>query len=179
MVSAVLFWLKIAEAVVAGKTLAVALRLDAPGTEVSRLGASWAACPPPPPDHHPSSAHGTLPFRRGQSCPVPLCFEKRPTRHTQFDQPHCPGTGTPAEYPGAEALTPADREPPGLSPLRAGQEGLAEYTCVCTRMFPSCVTFFDPMDCSAPGSSVHVILQARILEWVAMSSSRGSSQARD
>ena len=35
------------------------------------------------------------------------------------------------------------------------------------------------MDCSPPGSSVHGILQARILEWVAMPSSRGSSQSRD
>ena len=35
------------------------------------------------------------------------------------------------------------------------------------------------MDCSLPGSSVHGILQARILEWVAMPSSRGSSQSRD
>ena len=37
----------------------------------------------------------------------------------------------------------------------------------------------DPMDCSPPGSSVHGLLQARILEWVAMSSSRGSSRSRD
>ena len=44
---------------------------------------------------------------------------------------------------------------------------------------PPCRTFCDPMDCSPPGSSVHGILQARILEWVAMPSSRGSSQARD
>ena len=36
----------------------------------------------------------------------------------------------------------------------------------------------DRMDCSPPGSSVHGILQARILEWVAVSSSRGSSQPR-
>ena len=36
-----------------------------------------------------------------------------------------------------------------------------------------------PMDCSLPGSSVHGILQARILEWVAISSSRGSSWPRD
>ena len=34
----------------------------------------------------------------------------------------------------------------------------------------------DPMDCSPPGSSVHGILQARILEWVAIPCSRGSSQ---
>ena len=37
----------------------------------------------------------------------------------------------------------------------------------------------DPMDCSPPDSSVYGIFQARILEWVAMSSSRGSSQLRD
>ena len=36
-----------------------------------------------------------------------------------------------------------------------------------------------PMDCSPPGSSVHGILQARILEWVAISFSRGSSRPRD
>ena len=42
-----------------------------------------------------------------------------------------------------------------------------------------CLTLCDPMDCSQPGSSVHGIFQARILEWVAISSSRGSSQHRD
>ena len=39
--------------------------------------------------------------------------------------------------------------------------------------------FATPVDCSPPGSSVHGILQARILEWVAIPSSRGSSQPRD
>ena len=43
----------------------------------------------------------------------------------------------------------------------------------------SCLTFSDPMDCSPPGSSVHGILQARILEWVAISFSREFSQPRD
>ena len=42
-----------------------------------------------------------------------------------------------------------------------------------------CSTLFDPMDCSLPGSSVHEILQAGILEWVAIPFSRGSSQPRD
>ena len=42
-----------------------------------------------------------------------------------------------------------------------------------------CLTLCDPMDCSPPGSSVPGILQAEILEWVAMSSSRGSSHPRD
>ena len=43
----------------------------------------------------------------------------------------------------------------------------------------SCPTLCDPMDCSPQGSSVHGILLARILEWVAMSSSRGPSPSRD
>ena len=43
----------------------------------------------------------------------------------------------------------------------------------------SCLTLCDPMDYSPPGSSVHGISQARILEWVAISFSRGSSQSRD
>ena len=43
----------------------------------------------------------------------------------------------------------------------------------------SCLTLCDPMDCNLPGSSVHGISQARILECVATSHSRGSSQPRD
>ena len=43
----------------------------------------------------------------------------------------------------------------------------------------SCLTLHDHMNCSLSGSSVHGILQARILEWVAMLFSRGSSQPRD
>ena len=42
-----------------------------------------------------------------------------------------------------------------------------------------CPTLCDPMDCSLSGSSVHGILQARVLEWGAIAFSRGSSQARD
>ena len=43
----------------------------------------------------------------------------------------------------------------------------------------SCLTLLQPMDCSLPGFSVHGIFQARILEWIAISFSRGSSQPRD
>ena len=43
----------------------------------------------------------------------------------------------------------------------------------------SCPTLCDPMDCSLPGSSAHGVLQARILDWVAIPFSRGSSQPRD
>ena len=49
----------------------------------------------------------------------------------------------------------------------------------CVRIAQSCPTLWDHIDCSPPGSSVHGILQARILEWVAISFSRGSSWLRD
>ena len=42
-----------------------------------------------------------------------------------------------------------------------------------------CLTLGDPMDCSLPGSSVHGIFQARILEWVVISFFMGYSQSRD
>ena len=42
-----------------------------------------------------------------------------------------------------------------------------------------CLTLCDPMDYNLPGSSVHGVFQARILEWVAISFSRGSSPPRD
>ena len=47
------------------------------------------------------------------------------------------------------------------------------------KLLQSCPTLCKPMDCSPPGSSVHGILQARVLEWVVMPSSRGSSRPRD
>ena len=51
--------------------------------------------------------------------------------------------------------------------------------CMPAQSLQSCVTLCDHMDCSPPGSSVHGILQASILEWVAMPFSRGSSWPRD
>ena len=46
--------------------------------------------------------------------------------------------------------------------------------CVCIKLLQSCLTLCDLMDYSPPGSSVHGILQVRILEWIAMPSFRGS-----
>ena len=53
---------------------------------------------------------------------------------------------------------------------------IAWYVMLVTQ---SCPTLCDPMDCSPSGSSVHGILQARILEWIGIPFSRGSSQPRD
>ena len=51
--------------------------------------------------------------------------------------------------------------------------------CCCCLFAQLCVTLCDPMNCSPPGSSVHGIFQARILKWVAISFSRGSSLHKD
>ena len=52
------------------------------------------------------------------------------------------------------------------------------YLCLCSAA-QSCLTLFDLMDCGLPGSSVYGTFQAKILEWMAISSSWGSSQHRD
>ena len=54
------------------------------------------------------------------------------------------------------------------------------HACVLdAKLLRSCLTLCDPMDYSLPGSAVHGILQARILEWVATLFYRGSSRPRD
>ena len=75
---------------------------------------------------------------------------------------------------------PYDRQTLSLSLLTPG-EGyqLSSLYCRCVLVAQSCLTLCHPMDCSPPGSSVHGILQARILEWVAISFSRETSQPRN
>ena len=51
--------------------------------------------------------------------------------------------------------------------------------CMPAKSLQSYLTLWDPVNCSLPGFFVHGILQASILEWVAMPSSRGASQPRD
>ena len=77
-------------------------------------------------------------------------------------------------YPRLEEESEATlvQRPHTLSPVRKPNRVLA-------KSLHSCPTLCDPVDCSPPGSSVHGTLQARILEWVAVSFSRGSSPPRD
>ena len=72
--------------------------------------------------------------------------------------------------------------------LKPGLENFEHYftsvcvcvcVCVCLLVTQSCPTLCDPVGCSPSGSSVHGILQARILQWVVIFPSRGSSQPRD
>ena len=53
------------------------------------------------------------------------------------------------------------------------------FECMCAKLLQSCLTLCNLKDCSLPGSSVCGISQAGILEWVAISFSRGSSWLRD
>ena len=57
--------------------------------------------------------------------------------------------------------------------------GITGECQVTSELAQSCPTLCDPMDCSLPGSSVRGILQARVLEWIAISFSRRSSRPRD
>ena len=63
-------------------------------------------------------------------------------------------------------------------PLNSWRSFLRTHSEVKMLVTQSCLTLCDPIDCNPPGSSVHGIRQARILEWVALSFSRGSSQPR-
>ena len=61
----------------------------------------------------------------------------------------------------------------GQTPTSFPHTSVLSIVCCCYLVPKSCLTLCDPMDCSPLGSSVHGILQARILEWVAVPSSRG------
>ena len=56
---------------------------------------------------------------------------------------------------------------------------IKKFACLHAKLLQSCPTLCDAMDCSPPSPSVHGILQARILERIAMPSSRRASQSRD
>ena len=61
---------------------------------------------------------------------------------------------------------------------RTSRQKMAGRWCLCAKQLQSRLTRCDLVDCSPPGSSVHGVLQARILEWVPMPSPRGSSWSR-
>ena len=78
----------------------------------------------------------------------------------------------PGHRPGEVQISYPPGHRPGVS-CRSNEGPLLLFS------HKSCLTLCDPMTCSPPGSSVHGILQARILEWAAIFSSRGSSPPRD
>jgi len=87
--------------------------------------------------------------------------------------------------PGIEPISPslqADSlltESPGIFGLFCFWLLDVMHEHVCVKLLQSCLTLCHSIDCNPPGSFVHGILQARMLEWVAMLSSRGSSRPRN
>ena len=63
--------------------------------------------------------------------------------------------------------------------MLSSQTSSLQSHVLCAKSLQSCLTLCDAMDHRLPGSSVHGILQARTLEWVAMPSSKGASQPRN
>ena len=76
--------------------------------------------------------------------------------------------------PWIQSLWPGDEWLQLVNPLSCERKWKSE-----SEVDQLCLTLCDPVDCSPPGSFIHGILHARILEWVAISFSRGSSQPRD
>ena len=99
--------------------------------------------------------------------PWPLCPAQHRSRATRLS------LGTAAFGPGWLVAT---RGVLGTVPCLAASLASHPPDASACLVAQSCPTLCDPMDCSPPGSSVHWILQARILEWVAVPSCRGSSQ---
>ena len=139
----------------------------------------WTIAPTPPPG---SSVHGILQarklkwvaisFSRGSSQPRDQTWSPA----LQEDSLACELPGKPPYNPSCLAMTIfhiighdlATKPPPSYFIMK-----------VKVLVAQLCPTLCDLMDCSLPGSCVHGILQARILEWVAIFFSRGSSWPRD
>ena len=112
----------------------------------------------------PSAPMLTVPEARTPARPVP---DVRPSRgHPQVADAPCP---QPVPSLGQALST----QIPPCSLLLIPHAFMHPQSLSCVRLF------CDPMDCGPPGSSVHGISQARKLEWVVISSSRGSFPARD
>ena len=110
---------------------------------------------------------------------LPICWAQQRSSRERKGQGMC--TGGPGIVAGTECKShhlPTNGKvtchiPP--SPSLTPNPSRCKHMCSVAKL---CLTLCDPMDCGPPGSSVHGILQARILVWVAVPSSRGSSLPR-
>ena len=98
------------------------------------------------------------------------------TPHLGFGSGCGPGSGS-GPFFALEPSLPSKVSSGSRKSRKAIGRCLGFLPCVCVSC--SVVTLCDPVDCSPPGSSVHRILQARILGWVAIPFSRGPSRPKD
>ena len=89
------------------------------------------------------------------------------------------GNGNPVQYSCLENVVNRGIWQATAHRVAKSRTRLKQLTAAAAKSLQSCLTLCDPIDGSPPGFSVHGIFQARILEWVAVASSRGSSWPRD
>ena len=150
---------------------------------------SWTPLPPPSPSHPSGSSQCTSP-----ECPV-SCIEPGLAIYFTYGNIHV-STLFSLFWLSARCMTEILKQciPFKFSiswcfcvAFRVVFSGLSSNSLVsslmimyvCAKLLQTCLTLCDPMNCSPPGSSVCGISQARILEWVAISSCKGSSRPRD
>ena len=109
--------------------------------------------------------------------PRPVHLLQRPERQIkcQSDRNHYPNVFEAFDGGTNLCIFPRDLV---LVLVYSGRKGKLRIS-VCSKVSELCLTLCNPRDCSPPGFSVYGILQAKILEWVAIPFSRGSSQPRD
>ena len=107
---------------------------------------------------------------------VPLTSLFKALKAVSVDEDTGAGSGGVTGPRSHEYVTWSQGGDPGPVPPRSGTGVTSTRWCLVTK---SCWFICDPVDCSPPGSSVHGISQARILEWVAIPFSRELSQPRD
>ena len=104
-------------------------------------------------------------------------LEKEMATHSSVLAWRIPWTEEPGglQSTGSQRVTPTHTH----TPRKQNKLGFREFHIKKSEVAQSCLTLCDPKDCSPPGSSIHGIFQARVLEWAAISFSRGSSRPRD
>ena len=126
-------------------------------------------------DHWESDTTERLPFHFSLSC----IGERKgnPLQCSCLENPRDGGAWWVAIYGVSQSRTPLKR-------LSSSSSSTREYISIflsisAGSIAQSCPNLYSPIDCSLPGSSVHGVFQARILEWVTISYCRGSSRSKD
>ena len=123
---------------------------------------------------HPSVRAGR--GRKPRSSPAGICRLSYPTCLAGQGSGLCPGQRS---EPSQDPLDGSETSPTESSTPRGNQQNNERIILVCMFVAQMCPTLCNPKNCSLSGYSVHEILQARLLEWTSIPSSRGSSQPRD
>ena len=122
------------------------------------------------------------PFQLKKGFTGKLCFRRagKPVSESRSSDARATALNPYSRLPHHQGPCPGSWAQMRVPPLPLGSPGVGELnSCMCVLVSQSCPTLCHPMDYTPPGSSVHGVLQARILEWVAIPFSRGSLLPRD